>query len=411
LLALVETRRGSPAGAPDFPTWSGRRDSNSRLLAWEASTLPLSYTRPNHAYFHPGNRACKGGVLASSKMPPEAPTDLKCLVEGYRLCASSEGKSPNTIDIVNNSVNYLYDFLHSACLPTDVGDIGPWEIRAFILHLQQKRCFSNHPFSHPQERGLSSHTVNCYLRSIRAFWSWLAAEGIVDINPFTHVRLPRTQKKIIPTFSPNQVFQLFSAIDRQTPEGYRDYAIILTLLDTALRVSELIGIRMDDLWLDQGLLKVLGKGGKERLIPIGREVQRVLWRYVYRHRARPRMEKRDFLFITRDGDQVTKSRLEILMKKYGQKAGITGVRCSPHTLRHTAAITFLRNGGDVFSLQRILGHTTLEMTRHYCELADVDVKRAHLTASPVDNLRLAIRALRVPGGLVIVDGAAWAMFS
>jgi site-specific recombinase XerD len=146
---------------------------------------------------------------------------------------------------------------------------------------------------------------------------------------------------------------------------------------------------MDDLWLDQGLLKVLGKGGKERLIPIGREVQRVLWRYVYRHRARPRMEKRDFLFITRDGDQVTKSRLEILMKKYGQKAGITGVRCSPHTLRHTAAITFLRNGGDVFSLQRILGHTTLEMTRHYCELADVDVKRAHLTASPVDNLRLA----------------------
>lgn len=85
---------------------------------------------------------------------------------------------------------------------------------------------------------------------------------------------------------------------------------------------------------------------------------------------------------------MTKGRIEILMKRYAQKAGIRGVRCSPHTLRHTAAITFLRNGGDVFSLQRLLGHSTLEMTRHYCELADVDVKRAHLTASPVDNLGL-----------------------
>ena len=85
---------------------------------------------------------------------------------------------------------------------------------------------------------------------------------------------------------------------------------------------------------------------------------------------------------------MTKGRIEIIMKKYSERAGITGIRCSPHTLRHTAAVRFLRNGGDVFSLQRMLGHSSLEMTRHYCELADVDVKRAHLTASPVDSLDL-----------------------
>lgn len=101
---------------------------------------------------------------------------------------------------------------------------------------------------------------------------------------------------------------------------------------------------------------------------------------------------------------MTKGRIETIMKKYGEKAGITGIRCSPHTLRHNAAVRFLKNGGDVFSLQRVLGHLTLEMTRHYCQLADVDVKKAHATASPVDNLglnraarrRLSARAFPLP---------------
>ena len=191
---------------------------------------------------------------------------------------------------------------------------------------------------------------------------------------------------MIPTFTNSQIQQLLNVIDTSTAEGYRDYSIILTLLDTGMRVSELCTLKLDNVWLEDGMLKVLGKGNKERLIPIGKQVQRALWRYINRCRPEPANVNRDLLFLTKDGRPLTKDRVEKVMVRYANKVGLAGVRCSPHTLRHTAAVRFLRNGGDVFSLQRMLGHTSLEMTRRYCELADIDVKRAHITASPVDNL-------------------------
>lgn len=313
-------------------------------------------------------------------------TELARLIQGYRLHAKTEGKSDKTIAIVANSVRYLEGFLRREGLPTDVTKIGPTEIRAFILYLQRKSCFRGHRLNKTQQRGLSGHTINCYLRSIRAFWSWLVSEEIIQENPLARLKIPKPPRKLIPTFSDLQLEQLLSGIDISTAEGYRDHAIMLTLLDTALRVSKLVNIRLDDLWLEEGLVKVMGKGGKERFVPIGKSIQRILWRYINKYRAEPATPDCEFLFLTADGRSMTKDRIDKKMSRYGEKARIRGVRCSPHTLRHTAAIRFLRNGGDVFSLQRMLGHSCLEMTRHYCELADVDVKRAHATASPVDNL-------------------------
>jgi len=313
---------------------------------------------------------------------------------GYCLCAQSEARSPKTIEMVRSSVRYLEEFLCSQGLSTDAADIGVSEIRTFIVHLQQKTRFSSHPYAKPQQGRLSGHTVNCYLRSIRAFWSWLLSEEVVDSNPFTKIRIPKPPRKIIPTFSKPQFQTLLSVINTSTPEGYRDMSIILVLLDTGLRVSELTSLGLPDVRLAEGVLKVFGKGRKERLIPIGKASQRVLWNYVNRYRPQPANPRCDLVFLTKDGWPLTKNRIQKLMMKYGKKAGIEGVRCSPHTLRHTGAVMFLRNGGDVFNLQRLLGHSSLEMTRHYCELADVDVKRAHSIASPVDNLNLGKQQLR-----------------
>lgn len=146
--------------------------------------------------------------------------------------------------------------------------------------------------------------------------------------------------------------------------------------------------------IEDGLLKVLGKGNKERVVPMGKQVARHLWRYISRYQPEPAMPQLDSVFLTREGRPLGKDRVDKIMRAYGRKARITGVRSSPHTLRHTTAVTFLRNGGDVFSLQRMLGHASLEMTRRYCELADIDVKRAHMTASPVDNLCVVTKRQR-----------------
>jgi len=318
------------------------------------------------------------------------PGELQHLITGYQLCAATEGKSPNAIAIVTNSVSYFQNFLAQR-ISADVTHVSHHEIRAFVLYLQQKRCFSGHRFNRVQDSGLSGHSINCYLRSLRIFFSWLISEGIIQSNPFERVKIPRAPKKVIPTFSDSQIQQLLNVIDTRTPQGYRDYAIILTLLDTGMRVSELCHLKLDDVWLEDGMLKVMGKGNKERLIPIGKRVQRLLWRYISRYRPEPAGANCNFLFLTREGKLLNKDRVEKIMACHRRKAGLKGVRCSPHTLRHTAAGRFLRNGGDVFSLQRLLGHSSLEMTRRYCELADVDVKRAHAKASPVDNLRITTR--------------------
>ncbi|MGB2855309.1 MAG: tyrosine-type recombinase/integrase [Dehalococcoidia bacterium] len=311
--------------------------------------------------------------------------NLSRLIPGYILYTRTEGKSDKTITIVTRSVGYLEQFLMSQGLSTNVSDIGPNEFRSFILYLQQKRCFSGHRFTKTQDRGLSGHTINGYLRALRSFWSWLASEEIVATNPLLKMKIPKAPRKVIPTFSDLQLQQLLAVIDTSTPEGYRDLAITLTLLDTALRVSELTGITLDNLWLDEGLIKVMGKGGKERQVPMGRTVQRILWHYVNRYRPEPAIPHYNHLFLTYDGRPMTKDRIDNIMSRYGRKAGIHGVRCSPHTFRHSAAIRFLRSGGNVFTLQRLLGHSSLEMTRRYCETADIDVKSAHVMASPVDN--------------------------
>jgi len=318
------------------------------------------------------------------------PTDLSALIQGYRLCAKAEGKSPHTISLNVTALNLFREFLDATGLPTDVNGVGVQEIRKFILYLQQLRAWRRHPTISPRNRGLSGHSINSYLRAVSAFWSWLIAEEIITSNPFSRVKIPRPPKKVMPTFNEAQIRSLLDVINRSKSPGIRDRAMVLTLLDTGIRVTELVNLKLEDIDLEGGMLKVSGKGSRKRLVPIGTRVQRALWKYIHQFRPEPTL-KANSLFLNRNGGPLTRVYVGTLLKRYGMKTGIEGVRCSPHTFRHTFAISYLRNGGDVFSLQHILGHSSLDVVRVYVNLAQADIKAAHRRYSPADNMNLGNR--------------------
>ena len=318
-------------------------------------------------------------------------TGLTTLLDTYQIQARTEGKSPNTICIYMTALSIFQRFLERRGFPADVTRIGPEEIREFISYLQNIKAFMEHPFTGPQQKGLTGHTINCYLRAIRAFWGWLVAEEIIEVNPFDKIKIPKPPKKVITPFSEAQIHALLNTIDIKSAIGFRDWVIILTLLDTGIMVTELTDLKLDDVNLAQRYLKIRGKGNKERIVPIGISVQRAIAKYLTKYRKNPIYPLSDNLFLNRDGVPLTPNRIESIIERYASKAGIQGVRASPHTFRHTFAITYLRNGGDVFTLQRILGHETLDMVRNYVCLAQYDLQEAHLRCSPVDNLKIKAR--------------------
>ena len=317
----------------------------------------------------------------------EASTELSNLIEGYALCARSEGKSENTVQLNRRAVGYLKDFLERVGLTTNVRLIGTNEIRSFIIHLKKAQRFEYHPLIKSHDRKLTGHTINCYLRSISAFWSWLFKEGFIDSNPFARVKIPKAPTKVITPFTEEQIQGLLQVIDTSSVVSFRNYAIILMLLDTGMRLGELIGLKQNDVDLRNRTLKVFGKGAKERRLPIGRRLLAALWKYQL-YRPQPAIGLINNFFLNRDGRPLSKNRVETIIKNLGRKAGLQGVRCSPHTFRHTFCIQFLRNGANLFTLQQMTGHSSLEVLRGYVALAESDLKVAHQKFSPVDNLNL-----------------------
>ena len=315
--------------------------------------------------------------------------DLGKLVDGYRLFCQAEGKSPHTVRWYMGKLRIFLEYLDDTGHATQADELSTEAIRGFVVHLQQSvRADEQNPHKPAKSEGLSPQTVQGYVRVIKAFLSWAHREDYIGTNPSRNVRIPKAPRVIVPTLSESQVRLLLSVIDKGKPVGFRDYCLVLTLLDTGMRLSELVGLGLDDLDMEEGRLRVMGKGSKERLVPAGASLQKVLWKYVNHYRPEPMWRGIRALFLTRGGEGVSASTVYWRLRTYGDEAGLEGVRCSPHTFRHTFARNFLLNGGDVFSLQKILGHSSLAVVRMYVELASEDVQVQHRRYSPVDWMKL-----------------------
>jgi len=300
----------------------------------------------------------------------------------YRTYARAEGKSPKTISWVVNSVGYFADFLGPD--RQDIGDIKGNDLRRFIIALQDKPKFSNHPYNRSQTAKLSPQSIDNYCRGIRSFFAFLKREGFIGTNSIAKVTLPKIPEIVIPTFSEGEIAKLLSQPNARSHEGYRDYCILLTLIDTGIRLSELANLKLDDIDYEQNLFLVMGKGKRERFVPFGRRVAKALMKYQVK--CRPEPIGTENFWLRQDGRPLLAKRIEKLISRYGKQAGLK--RCYAHKLRHTSSVMYLRNGGDVFSLQKKLGHRSLVMTRHYSNLADSDVRAQHLRYGVADRLNI-----------------------
>lgn len=233
-----------------------------------------------------------------------------------------------------------------------------------------------------RDAGLSDATIRSRLRGWRAYFNFLRDEGIIADAPTDGVVIAKSGEKVIETFSKPQIKSLLDAPDRDTFTGYRDYVIMLTLLDTGMRVSELEGIQISNIDWSLRTIKVFGKGRKERVVPFQETLAKHLRQYV---KIRGLLDH-DTLFVNIDNRPMARRSIQERISSYGKMAQITNVRVSPHTFRHTFARMYIMNGGDVFSLQKILGHTTLDMVRKYVNLWGTDIAKKHAQYSPLERL-------------------------
>jgi site-specific recombinase XerD len=346
-----------------------------------ASTHPNSPEKGTCSDKNPEN--CHSDELPHPLNYQREDFEVKTLQEAlvaYKTYARAEGKSPKTVAWISSSITYFAAFLGPDL--QDIGRISTNDLRRFIIALQNKRKFSDHPFNKPLDANLSPHSIDNYCRGVKAFFSFLKREDFIQTNPFEKVKLPKLPELVIPTFSQKEMQSLLAQPDKKSGTGFRDFALMLTLYDSGARLSEIANLQTGDIDYDQNLLRVMGKGRKQRYIPFGKKVAKALMKY--QHQYRPEPVSGDYFWLRSDGKPLSAGRIQKLITKYGKKAGLA--RCYAHKLRHTSSVTFLRNGGGEFALQKKLGHRSLLMTRHYSNLSNEDVRDQHLRYGVADKL-------------------------
>jgi site-specific recombinase XerD len=312
-------------------------------------------------------------------------------VNGYLLSRRSRCNE-KTIEWYRQKLAHICFVLQQEYNVKTLNQVTVVHLRMFVEHMKETKSNSNNPNKPTiEDETIRDVTVKGYVQVIKGFFGWCVKEELLKKNPSLNLDNPKVARYVIKTFSQEQVKLMLDACDTNTMTGFRDHTIIFLLLDTGVRVSELCGLTLDHVYLsvmEHAFIKVFGKGRKEREVGISPEVAQDLWKYIYMHRH-PKDEQEQLLFINLFGQPLTVAGIEQMLQGIEKRAKITGVRVSPHTFRHTFARMFLENGGDVYKLSLLLGHSSVLVTENY--LKDFESRNARqdqIKHSPVANLKL-----------------------
>lgn len=313
--------------------------------------------------------------------------DLQRWGRTWVVDGESRRLSPSTIATRRLIIEKLIWFHHEQALP----GLDRHSLREFFAYLNREPAVAGRWGNARNAAPVKSSTAKTYFIRVQTFCAFLVAEGILDDSPMARMELPEHHDDQVQPFTMEQVTALLKAAAK-SKQPRRDRCICLMLLDTGARVSELCGLQIGSLEMSNRSLRVTGKGDKERTLYFGAETSRAIWAHLRENDhmdLTPHAEKPLFAATAgrKPGSALTRSGALQLMERLGEVAKIPdSLRCSPHTFRHTFAITFLRNGGNIFTLQALLGHTDLKMCRKYLALSQADLEAQHRQFSPVDGM-------------------------
>jgi len=266
--------------------------------------------------------------------------------------------SPRTIEFYEQSF-----IAFRRCYKGELSGLTKVELNNFVIALR--------------ERGMSPNGANCYIRGVNSFLSWCHQNELTQ----TKLVIPKLkkEKKLVKPFTQMQL----RAIIHYKPKDFfqrRTHTLLCLLIDTGVRISEALTLTRDRVDLDNMLIKVIGKGSKERMVPFSPELRKHLARFLNMHHHR-------YVFPTEIGGQIEYQCARLYMRNLCKKLGIEGVRTSPHTLRHTFALEYMKNGGNLIWLQHILGHEDITTTRLYVNFQTEDLQVEHARTSLLSRLR------------------------
>jgi len=285
----------------------------------------------------------------------------KSAIKDYRDYLHLErGLSENSIESYVRDIQKLVLFLEENSIEISPLQIGDQELKRFIYHISSE---------------VSPRTQARLISGLRSFFSYLIFEDYRTTNPLSLIETPKTGRKLPEVLTLEEIDLLIKTIDLSSPQGERNRSIIETLYGCGLRVSELISLKLSDLFFEEGFIKVVGKGDKQRFVPIAPYTIKYINIYIneIRNHQTPKKGNEDILYLNRRGNQLTRAMIFTIVKNLARESGLKK-SISPHTFRHSFATHLLENGADLRAIQQMLGHESITTTEVYVHTSQAQLR-------------------------------------